>query len=254
MSIIELKGSIETQKAFSADETIRLVLGILSLFRVGGIDYIRYYIQTDSILPWGLISAERIHSAKHGKYVIKNEDVKPLITFWSNMKNMELPIPGLTGERKEPNELSIAYERYSDSLDGGVVEKQISSAVMGLEALYLGGGEQQEMSYRLRARVGKILGLINYVPNQVSERLQDAYDVRSKYVHGGILRQKDRNKLESKYGDITEFSKTIIDYLRASIVALLKRPSKKSLINLLDESLLDSNKDNAIKEMLFTPY
>ena len=135
-----------------------------------------------------------------------------------------------------------------------MVEKRISSAVMGLEALYLSPSEQQEMSYRLRMRVSKLLGLIGYNPSEAKERIKDAYDVRSTYVHGGMLKQRDRQKYERKYGNLNKFRKSIMDYLRASIVALLHRPSKTSLIQKTDDSFLDSNKEEEIKKLLFMPY
>ena len=129
----------------------------------------------------------------------------------------------------------------------------ITGHFSSLEALYLYPSEQQEMSYRLRMRVAKLLDLIGYNPDEVREKIKDAYEVRSTYVHGGILKQKDRRKLERKYVDISEFSKTIIDYLRASIVAFLRKRNKDILIQKIDDSLLDNRKENEVKRLLFIP-
>lgn len=233
---------------------INTLIAILSLFRVGGVEFITYNTRIDSVFTSTGISTKRIHLLKSGDYLVENGDVETLKKFWANMKKVELPI-SIPGEQKEPNELSIAYERYSDSLEGGIIEKRISSAVMGLEALYLSPSEQQEMSYRLRMRVSKLLSIIGYNPKEVQERMKDAYnEIRSKYVHGGTLKQKDRQKLEEKYGKINEFSRIIMDYLRASIVVLLKRPSKTSLIQKIDDSFLDGRKEEEVRELLFIPY
>jgi len=174
--------------------------------------------------------------------LITKEDVKTLKKFWSNMKSVKLPTA-------QVDELSIAYDRYSDSLEGGSIEKHISSAVMGLEALYL--KEVDELSYRLSMRVGKLLSLTEgeYKPGEVRDNLKVAYKIRNKYVHGVILKTEQIKKLVEE-----KFAQIMIDYLRASIVALLKRPSKDTLISQLDDSFLDSTQEEEIKKLLFMPY
>ena len=72
-------------------------------------------------------------------------------------------------------------------------------------------------------------------------------------MHGATLKTTDRRKLEEKYGSLGEFAKRIMDYLRASIVVLLNRPSKKSLIQKIDDSFLDSAKEVEVRELLFMP-
>ncbi len=229
-------------------------VAVLRLYRVGAVQDIRYSMDSDSIIGFGAGTLTRGKLLGSDKYLVAREDVKSLKTFWANMKKIELPNSVYPGNQKEADELSIAYERYNDSLEGGVIEKRISSAVMGLEALYLYPSEQQEMSYRLRMRIAKLLGLIGCNPNEVRKKLTDAYNIRSTYVHGGILKQTDRRKYERKYGDLNEFSKTIMDYLRASIVTLLRRPGKKTLIEKIDDSFLDTSKEEEIRKLLFMPY
>lgn len=243
-----------TEREMSLQNEIEREIAVLRLFRVGAVQDIQYTTDTDSIVHMGFSTLTRGRLLGSDKYLITREDVELLKRFYSNMKRVTLPSSVRTGEQKEADYLSIAYDRYNDSLEGHVVEKRVSSAVMGLEALYLGAGEQQEMSYRLRMRVSKLLSLISFDPNETRERIKDAYEIRSKYVHGGLLNQKGRQKIERKHGDINEFPKTIMDYLRASIVALLRRPSKNSLIQKIDDSFLDSSKEEEIKTILFIPY
>jgi len=225
-------------------------VAVLQLFRVGAVQDIKYTVDADSITDTiGRATLTRGRLLGPDKYLITQENVEPLRMFWSKMKEVTLPESVYAGAQKEPDELAIAYERYSDSLEGGVTEKRISSAVMGLEALYLSPTEQQEMSYRLRMRAGKLLSLIGYNPSEVRKNMAHAYDVRSIYVHGGILKGRKRSKLEKECGDLNQFSKTIMDYLRASIVALLtKRPGKASLIQKIDDSFLGITKE--IKELV----
>lgn len=229
-------------------------IAVLRLYRLGAVECLGYTTETNSLLG---ISGTRETTPKlwgRRNYLITRKDVRSLKKFWANMKKVKLPDSAYSlSQEKETTEISIAYERYCDSLEGRMVEKCVSSAVMGLEALYLGDGEQQEMSYRLRMRASKILGLIGYNTNEVSERLKDAYEIRSKYVHGGLLNHKEKQKIEKKYGNINEFPKLIMDYLRASIVALLKRPGKTAFIKKIDDSFLDAKEAAEIKKLIFTP-
>lgn len=225
---------------------------ILRLFGAGSVQSIRDVISEDPIHD--IEPTEYIEERLLGQdnYLINKQDVKRLKAFWLRVKNIDLPIPAEKGVPKEPTSLAISYERYSNALDETIFENRIFSAVMGLEALYL--TEKQEMSYRLRMRVAKLLGLLGYNQDEVREKIKDAYDIRSTYVHGEILKQKDKRTIERNHGDLQEFSKTIIDYLRASIVALLERPSKTRLIKEIDDSFLYNNKEKEVKKLLFMPY
>ena len=149
----------------------------------------------------------------------------------------------------------VAYDKYKDSLEQGVIEKRISDAIMGLEALYL--TEADELPYRLSMRAAKVLSLVNskYDPAQVKNNIRDAYNrVRNKYVHGETLKAETKKRLEQQHGSLTQFAITIIDYLRASIVAFLKRPNKSGFIQNIDDCFLDSKKEAEIVKSIFMPY
>ena len=256
-AIVELTGMSPPNLVGMKDVLeVNILISILSLFRVGGVEFIEYGTHIDSMFPSTGISTKKIYLLKSGDYLVKNEDVEPLKLFWSKMKRATLPSSVYVGKQKKPDELSIAYDRYRDSLERGIVEKRISSAVMGLEALYLGEDPQDrgELRYKLGMRVGKLLSLVGYSPSEAKQKTRDAYDIRSTYVHGGTLKQKGRQKYEKKYGDLNEFCKTITDYLRASIVALLKIPSKNSFIQKIDDSFLDGKKEEEVKNLLFMSY
>lgn len=252
-AVLELITRIKSGQLFDPFPALHKAVIILSLFDVGGIEFIEYESQTSSFFPNGCLSSRSIRLLKSGQYLLKEGEGDRFINFWSLLKTMELPMYYL-GNQREPNELTIAYDRYSDSLEGGTIEKRISNAVMGLESLFLSGSEQQEMSYRLRLRVGKLLGLLGYNARDVKDRVKDAYEIRSVYVHGSLISKKDKLRYKAKYGDLNDFMKTIISYLRASIVALLSRPNKTVLIQTIDDSFLDNESESQIKDLLFIPY
>ncbi len=242
------------ERAMHLQNEIDREIAVLRLFRVGAVQYLQYTADTESIiLPgFGTLTSGRLSGSDD--YLITKEDVKPLKTFWVNMKNVKLPASASASGQEEPDELSIAYDRYGDSLEAHILEKRISSAVMGLEALYLSPSERQELTFKLSMRVGKLLSQIGYSAEKVRKELTHAYDIRSTYVHGKTLTQKQKNRHEKEVGELGKFSKVVMDYLRASIVAWLERPSKTSLIQKIDDSFLDSKKEEEIKKLLFMPY
>lgn len=250
-----LNTSIYANESNAIRHEIDEKIAILRLFRIGSVQDIRYNLDTDSIVklaPSGGWSGKLIGP---DKYLITNEEVEPLKVFWSNMKDVKLPDSAYPHRPQvKQDELSIAYDRYNDSLETHILEKRISSAVMGLEALYLSPSERQELTFKLSMRVGKLLSQIGYSAEKVRKELTHAYDIRSTYVHGKTLTQKQKNRHEKEVGELGQFSKVVMDYLRASIVAWLERPSKTSLIQKIDDSFLDSKKEEEIKKLLFMPY
>ena len=230
-------------------------VAILRLFRVGSIQNIRYDLTTDSIIKLASSSSWSGKSAGVDKYLIDNNDIDKLKAFWSSVKGMRLPDSAFIHKPQiqQQDEISIAYQRYCDSLEIHLLEKRISSAVMGLEALYLQPNERQELTYRLSMRTGKLLSYIGYNAEKVRNDIVHAYDIRSTYVHGKILTQKLKNKHEKGVGELNQFSRTIMDYLRASIVVLLKRPSKNSLVKNIDFCFLNSGAEETVKKLLFIP-
>src|ERR1035441_5100154 len=90
-------------------------------------------------------------------YVIAPEDEPLLRKFWQSV-TPNLPTD-LYDSRRRASHITLAYDRYSDGvLQNGIVERRIANAIMGLEALFL--KENQEMSYRLGLRVGKLISIV----------------------------------------------------------------------------------------------
>jgi hypothetical protein len=218
-----------------------------------GVKYISYKMYTDSITD--LLARGEIGSINSvgalDKYIITSEDELKLKRFWKFMSDY---IPenfyeiGIT----EIDHKILAYNRYSDALfQNGVLEKRIADAIMGLEALYLKpDGEMQELAYRLRIRISKLLGTLGYDPYEVKERINDAYGIRSTFLHGGHLDEKKTKKLEAKYKDTKILLYSILDYLRISIIMMILLPKKKvELIDLIDDSLIDSKKEEKLSSI-----
>ncbi len=252
-----LQMKVYARRTREIESEIEKRIAILRLFRLGAVRDIRYTIDTDSIIS--LVGgvrhrSGRLESSSSYKYLVAEHDVESLRAFWSSMKR-SLPLKFIRPDvAKETREISIARGRYNDALNVETDEKCISSAVMGMEALYLLPDEQDELSYRLRIRASKLLALIGYNYNDVRQVLKDAYTIRSIYVHGGMLTRKQIHKISERYGQLKQLSRAVTDYLRASIVAWTRISSKDSLIRDIDNSFLDSRYNDKVRSLLFIPY
>jgi hypothetical protein len=215
---------------------------ILRLFRAGSVKFESYQMFSDSITDMmasgGLLSGEA--TTANEKYLITQEDAKSLKKFWEDMHPLvekSLPWPGVTKE----DHMTIAYKRYSDALlQNGLVERQITNTMMGLEGLLLKGGEKQELTYRLSNRVAKVLGNLAYDPLEAKRIIVDAYNVRSLFAHGGQLDYNTKVKLENKYKSVKNLLLHVLDYLRISlIVCLTLHIEKDAFIDIIDKSFID---------------
>lgn len=178
------------------------------------------------------------------------EDRAAFENFWTRMMP-QLPNEGYGHNRERVVSTDISYNRYSDALLswGMPVERRISDAVIGLESLFL--SEMDELSYRLRLRVAKLLGIFGFVPGSVKETVGLAYEVRSCFLHGSHVSRKVLNKIERQHDGLDKLLLNVLDYLRCSIVTvILTAIHKAELINRLDASFLDEGSWRELNESL----
>ena len=232
---------------------VEQIIAILRLFKVGSVKYISYHMHSESItddMASGTLTAgESVRALE--KSQITEEDAQKLKNFWQAMMKTLPPSFYKAGETRLDH-ITIAYKRYCDALlQNGVVERRIANAVMGLESLFLKGGENQELIYRLSIRIAKIFSLFGYDPHKVKETVSDAYKVRSLFVHGGHLSCKEEKKLNNKYGDMRSYLLSLLDYLRISIITMVfVKKEKDECLDLIDDSLVDKDNDSQLNNLL----
>jgi len=232
---------------------VEQAIAILRLFKVGSVKYISYHMHSESITDVtasGTLTAREAVSALE-KSQITEEDVQKLKKFWQVMIKA-LPLGFYELGEARLDHITIAYKRYCDALlQNGVLERRIANAVMGLESLFLKGGETQELIYRLSIRIAKIFSLLGYNSYKVKEIIRDAYKVRSLFVHGGHLSYREKRKLNDKYSDIRSFLLSLLDYLRISIIIMIfVKKEKEEFLDLIDDSLVDENKEKQLMNLL----
>jgi len=232
---------------------VEQAITILRLFKVGSVKYSSYHMHSESItdlMASGIVGAgERVGALD--KSQIRKEDVPRLKTFWQSMIK-SLPQSFYEFGETRLDHMTIAYKRYCDSLlQNGVFERRIANAVMGLESLFLKGGEMQELIYRLSMRIAKIFVLLGHDSYKVKDIVGDAYKVRSLFVHGAHLSYKQKRKLNREYGDIRSFLLSLLDYLRISIIVMIfMKKEKEEFLDLIDDSLVDHDKDTQLTNLL----
>ncbi len=230
-------------------------IAVLRLFKVGSVKTLSYCMHSDSITN---LMASTIHTAVDSERALEisqiiNEDEQKLKRFWQIMIKA-LPSNFYTFEDIKIDYITIAYKRYCDALlQNGSIERRIANAVMGLESLFLKGGEIQELLYRLSIRVSKIFNYLEYDYCKVKEVVEEAYKVRNLFVHGSYLSYNEKKKLNSKFGDARKLLLSLLDYLRISIlVMILVKMEKEEFLDLIDDSLVDKGKDNQLNNILNT--
>jgi len=225
-------------------------IAILRLFKVGSVKYLSYHMNSESIIDLmargTLTSGDRLAALE--KYLVTNEDAQKLKKFWQIITN-HIPKSFFGIGETKSDHLTNAYNRYSDALlQNGILERRVANGIMGLEALFFKpDGEMQELGYRLRIRVSKLLGLLGYDPHEIKERVNEAYRIRSIFTHGGHLSYRQKKKLESKYKDAKNLLLSILDYLRIAIIVMMLIPKEKEeFIDLIDDSLIDRVKEDEL--------
>jgi hypothetical protein len=245
---IELLGRGANEIQRRVEQTIT----ILRLFKVGSVKWTRYHMYSDSIanIVGGTLTSGRI-GATLETYLVTEEDVSKLKKFWQTISNIIPPSFFELGITKI-DYLTVAYNRYSDSLfQNGILERRIANAVMGLEALFLKSGETQELVYRLSFRISKLLSLLGYNPHEIKKIVNDAYKIRNIFAHGGHLSYKEKKKIESKYKDIMNFLRPLLEYLRISIIVMmLSSREKDELIDLIDDSFVDKKREEMLNSIV----
>ena len=150
---------------------------------------------------------------------------------------------------KKVDHLTIAFDRYSEGIiEPVILERRILHISMGLEALF--SNSETELSFRLTYRISKALSCLGINPLDAKIFIKEAYNIRSKFAHGSPLSLDQHKKLDGIGGE-KMFLSTMANYLRILILAaIICKLKKKNLINLIDDSFLDAQKESELKMLL----
>ncbi len=217
----------------SVGNKINSVIAALRLFKLGSIESLRTRLNANSIgrIFGGTVFQSNLISA-HYNYGLTEGDTETLTKFITSIEPL-IYSKIIDKSADEADYISIAHDRFCDALLKPVVpENRLATAIMALEALYLKEKELSELTERLSQRVALALEPFGYKTLEVYNLVKKSYDIRSRFVHGSKIEQKEIGELPEK----------ILDYCRVSIIIFLQLHNeidKERIINLLGKSLLD---------------
>jgi hypothetical protein len=229
----------------------------LRLLNVCSVDFGQEVHETSNpfarVGPAHIGGTSRPGQVRHGRHSLTLTDgsKEKLARFW------EVVEPRLPGElheisSKNVTHLTIAYQRYCDGLFTIMpLEQKIAAAIMGLEALYFGEGDMQELAYKLALRVSKVLSKLDMDAEETRNQMKIGYRIRSLHVHGSRPSGNDWRKVQRTSMSPEDFSTKLLDYLRISILHLIcSRQDKTQFLDLVEQSLVSREKDELLCEIL----
>jgi hypothetical protein len=236
-AFLEINTNIENQEMIT--NAIEHSITIFRLYHSGMIRSTGYEINSSSIF-YGLAGTVGFndHSEIHDKYLITSSEIQNFIQFW---KKISEKIPESFYRIGKNDFKTISYNRYSDALKyDSLIERRIATSIMGMESIFLkSGGENAELEFRLSLRITQLLKNMAYDPLSVKQVVNDAYEIRSAFLHGDVLPEKRERKIAARYGDsLNNLLQLTLDFLRVSVIISITLPnSKEEFVKTLDESL-----------------
>jgi hypothetical protein len=233
---------------------VKKTITTLQLFRPMMIKWHIYRINSESYNPCfkskdpSLVKCSTLRNC-----ILRENEVDKLKDFWKIVHPL-IPEAFYSDHVKKIAYTAIAYKFYSDSLSPeGMIERKIANAVIGLESIFLRTINENKKSNNLIRRITKLFENQNFDSDKIKEVIGESYFCRSKYLHGELLSEKDKQRIVLKNGgDTNNLLTTILDFLRISIVILLhfQFENKEEFVELIDKSLIDENANQQLSVSL----
>lgn len=251
-SILEIHR--DTLAPRSVQDAKEKAVALLRLYDVGSVHSIKTHYNSDSYNMMAksvCIDSPTMRGTQ--EYTLTDGDRDNFCQFWEAIYSI-LP-SNFYDNITQPDFLSIAYSRYSESLmAGGGIDRKLASAVMGLESLL--SVNESEIRYKLQKRTAKLFWALGFKALDVNDLINETYNIRSKYVHGEHFSSSKMQTVISKISgveDQNDLLKNTQNLLRICIVFFILRSGelkplkikdlKDELVSLLDKALIDASSD-----------
>jgi len=227
-------------------ELLEKLVTVLRLFKLSSVLSTRTQWISKSLLGFGGTHYRTTPTSATYKYPIGKIEAPSLQRFINRIMPL-MPTEALAPSTETVNHVVIALQRYNDAvLKPEVVESRLTCGIMSLEALYLKANEREELSHRLSQRVARALSVFGYEPLEVYNMLRQAYEIRSKFIHGSKI---EKDELQNA----TKLTEKTLEYARASIVMYLQlkeKIEKENFLNLVNNSMLNNDAHSKLNELL----
>lgn len=232
-----------TNNEFEIYDLTNLVSQIISLFKFVSFNIVASLRKRKSVIILGSTSYSTNPKHISGRYneILENE-IEQFIDFFNTFEK----IFNFEKENDSFRPMQIALERYNWSLRlDAQLDRKLLSCVMGLEPLFSLENERGEHSYKLRLRIAKFLSFFGFNTTEVEQNIRCAYDFRNSVVHG------------RKYGngwqkEISVILPHVQNYLRLALIVFMLnlKTSKDKIIELIDHSLIDTESNETLRNLL----
>jgi hypothetical protein len=214
------------------------VVTVLRLFGVGAVEYVTVEHGSDSLIdPAGGLWAIESGGPPSRSYALRDGDVDRLRQFWSVMSSA-IPESLYWNEVEDAEDVAATFANYRVLLfTSGCGNESFAEVVRALESLLIYKGTKL-ISRTLQRRTGALLGACGHDSGRVELALRNAYDVRSRYVHGDSLPEELERRIEQEFGGRVALFRLCLDMLRIALVATLAAGlDKRSLIDAVEKEL-----------------
>lgn len=209
---------------------IEEVLTSLRIYKAGitGFNFIEIKSIQPSVLITGIESIGGLATQPYlgEKYSLQSADNIEFVKLFRSLKAAKT--------YTIPNYLFVALRRFEYAYSRLLPEDKLLDFMIGFEAIFLKGDEQQELSYRLSLRSAYFLSETVEERKDVFDFIRRAYKARSEIVHGERATGEGKNK---EFVDKVEF------YLRSSVKKILNEGMYKInhniFLNNLDAMILN---------------
>jgi len=241
-SIMEVDISAKDER--DCHDYINRIFNALRLYKLGSI-YSTESISTKRTIIWPMAQGRsrggRNYSAFR-KYTVKEMEIDTFVNF-INAAEQKL---SFDKDEKKFRSLHISTERYNSALLESIdVDRKLMTAVMGLESLSTFEKDRGENAFKLGIRVAKLLGHLNFDAERVRALVEEAYNFRSKVVHGSYISQEGRKRMN-------EILPRILNYLRVSLITFLlnQEIGKDKIIGIIDKSTISDIHNEELKKLV----
>jgi hypothetical protein len=221
----------EVSTGLAQKEFLRLI-DALRLYQVGGVTSNCYKMRS-AHPPFfeGRVTHMGGGPVSRFNYTLSISDVPNLNKF---LREIAPRLPDPFRPDKLMTEREIALTRYTDALfHQGPPEREITSAITALEALFLEG--QTEITHRLAQRVSVFLRTLGTQADaqKTYEDVKGGYGIRSTFIHGGSLKSAQRPMAES-------LAPVLLEYARECVLVFFQLSiPKKEILKQLDRAMID---------------
>lgn len=240
--VFSVKKFLESQQPiynlhdYHEQDILQKLISTLRLFKAGKFGLMLTRLAPASLTPY---MGERYSYSSQQfigtQYILSTNEIGAVLKLWDYMKNLEL---------KRLRFLKTGLDRFNFAYERNKHEDRLIDLMIALEALFFkeeGESERGEYRYRISLRTAVFLENEPTDRNTIFKTTREAYDLRSKIVHGSDVDLSKQLQIDGKQFHIHELVDTIEEYVRKSIkLFIIKLQEKKheEIIDEIDDAIL----------------